>query len=262
MQLDHVTLEYGDGIAVLTLKHEEVMNALSLGMMADLNAALDDIGARKADTRCLVLTGAGKAFCTGLNLAGGVNDLGSTDPGALLRDVYHPFILRLRDLHCPIIAAVNGPAAGAGMSLAMLGDIILCSQKAYFLQAFRHVGVVPDCGSTWTLPRLVGRARAAELALFGDRLEASKALEWGLVNGISAPNGLMSEAMAMAARLAKGPPIALSLMRRLAWSSAENSFERQLEAEQEAQSVAGTSQDFREGVMAFIGRRPANFVGA
>jgi 2-(1,2-epoxy-1,2-dihydrophenyl)acetyl-CoA isomerase len=156
---------------------------------------------------------------------------------------------------------VNGAAAGAGMSFALMGDMILCARSAYFLQAFRRIGLVPDCGSTWLLPRLIGKARAIELSLMGERLPAEKALEWGLVNRVYDDAVLWEETMKLAHDLANGPTAALSLIRRLYWESAHNSFEDQLNLEFECQRHAGATEDFREGVTAFLEKRPAKFTG-
>ena len=149
------------------------------------------------------------------------------------------------DLHCPLVTAVNGPAAGAGMSFALMGDMILCARSSYFLQAFRRIGLVPDCGSTWLLPRMIGKARSVELSLMGERLPAEKALEWGLVNRVYDDAALMDEAMKLAHDLANGPTIALSLIRKLYWDSPENSFEEQLNLEFESQRVAGSRGRFQ-----------------
>jgi 2-(1,2-epoxy-1,2-dihydrophenyl)acetyl-CoA isomerase len=167
----------------------------------------------------------------------------------------------LRSLHCPLVTSVNGPAAGAGMSFALMGDMVLCARSAYFLQAFRRIGLVPDCGSTWLLPRLIGRARAIELSLMGERLSAEKALAWGLVNRVVDDAVLWDETMKLARELADGPTIALSLIRKLYWESPDNSFEEQLNLEFESQRSAGTTEDFREGVTAFFEKRPAKFRG-
>ena len=140
-------------------------------------------------------------------------------PGAALETAFHPFLRRLRNLHCPIVTSVNGPAAGAGMSFALMGDMILCARSSYFLQAFRRIGLVPDCGSTWLLPRLIGKARSVELSLMGERLPAEKALEWGLVNRVHDDAALMEETMKLAHELANGPTVALSLIRKLYWES-------------------------------------------
>lgn len=262
MSFKHCTLDFDGAVAVLTLDHQEVMNAVSTEMLGGLAEALDAIDEKRDAVRCVVLTGAGRAFCTGANLQGRNQEGGSrTRPGAVLETAFHPFLRRIRYLHCPLVTAVNGPAAGAGMSLALLGDMILCARSAYFLQAFRRIGLVPDCGSTWLLPRLVGKARAIELSLMGERLPAEKALEWGLVNRVYDDAALKGEAMKLARELASGPTVALSLIRKLYWDSSENSFEDQLNLEFQSQRVAGASADAREGVAAFLEKRPAQFAG-
>jgi 2-(1,2-epoxy-1,2-dihydrophenyl)acetyl-CoA isomerase len=262
MQFKHATLDIDGSVAVLKLDHQEVMNAVSVDMLGGLGEALDTIDDRKAEVRCLVITGAGRAFCTGANLQGRNNQTpGKSNAGVTLETAFHPFLRRLRNLHCPIVTSVNGPAAGAGMSFALMGDMILCARSSYFLQAFRRIGLVPDCGSTWLLPRLVGKARAVELSLMGERLPAEKALEWGLVNRVYDDALLMDETMKLAHELANGPTIALSLIRKLYWESPENSFEDQLNLESQSQRIAGTAEDFKEGVTAFLEKRPANFKG-
>jgi 2-(1,2-epoxy-1,2-dihydrophenyl)acetyl-CoA isomerase len=262
MQFTHVTLEIDGPVGVLTMDHQEVMNAVSMDMLGGLAEALDAIDERRAEVRCVVLTGAGRAFCTGANLQGRNKPTpGRSNAGAALETGFHPFLRRIRNLHCPLVTAVNGPAAGAGMSFALLGDMILMARSAYFLQAFRRIGLVPDCGSTWLLPRLVGRARAIELSLMGERLPAEKALEWGLVNRVHDDAVLMEEAMKLAHELANGPTIALSLIRQLYWESPDNSFEEQLNLEFQSQRIAGAAEDFREGVTAFLEKRPAKFTG-
>src|SRR2546423_3253350 len=260
MQFKHVTLDFEGPVAVLRLDHQEVMNAVSMDMLEGLAEALDAIDDKKAEVRCLVLTGAGRAFCTGANLQGR-NKPGKGNAGASLEIGFHPFLRRLRNLHCPIVTSVNGPAAGAGMSFALMGDMILCARSSYFLQAFRRIGLVPDCGSTWLLPRAIGKARSVELSLMGERLPAEKALDWGLVNRVYDDAKLMEETMKLAHELANGPTIALSLIRKLYWDSPENSFEDQLNLEFQCQRVAGAAEDFKEGVTAFLEKRPAKFKG-
>ena len=177
MQFKHVTLEIDGAVAILRLDHQEVMNAVSVDMLQGLGEALDAIDEKRNDVRCIVLTGAGRAFCTGANLQGRNMQAGSRrNAGVTLETAFHPFLRRLRELHCPLVTAVNGPAAGAGMSFALMGDIILAARSSYFLQAFRRIGLVPDCGSTWLLPRLIGKARAIELSLLGERLPAERDL--------------------------------------------------------------------------------------
>src|SRR5919112_1335895 len=230
-----------------------------MDMLGGLAEALDTIDDQKSELRCVVLTGAGRAFCTGANLQGRNNQKpGKSNAGASLEIGFHPF---LRNLHCPLVTAVNGPAAGAGMSFALMGDMILCARSAYFLQAFRRIGLVPDCGSTWLLPRMIGKARSVELSLMGERLPAEKALEWGLVNRVYDDAVLMAEAMKLAHELANGPTVALSLIRKLYWESPDNSFEDQLNLEFQFQRIAGAAEDFKEGVTAFLEKRPAKFKG-
>ena len=211
MQFRHCTLEIDGSVAVLRLDHQEVMNAVSMDMLGGLAEALDTIDEKRDAIRCVVLTGAGRAFCTGANLQGRNAPTGKrSSAGAALETGFHPFLRELRNLHCPLVTAVNGPAAGAGMSFALMGDMILAARSAYFLQAFRRIGLVPDCGSTWLLPRLVGKARSIELSLIGERLPAEKALEWGLINRVYDDGALMGEAMKLAHELANGPTVVLS----------------------------------------------------
>jgi 2-(1,2-epoxy-1,2-dihydrophenyl)acetyl-CoA isomerase len=263
MEFERASLELDGAVAVLRMNHPDVLNAVSPEMLKGMTDALDALAGSTAKTRCLVLTGSGRAFSTGANLQGrGANGPMPRGAGHTLETVFHPFIRRLRDLPYPIITAVNGPAAGAGMSIALMGDLVLCARSAYFLQAFRRIGLVPDCGSTWLLPRLIGRARAIELSLLGERLPAETALAWGLVNRVFDDEALMPEAIRLAHDLANGPTVALGLIRRLYWESPENSYEQQLDLECRSQRTAGASADFREGVTAFLEKRRAKFAGA
>lgn len=257
-----VKVETEDGVAVVTLNHPEVMNAISVDMLEGLIAALDFIEDRSNGVRCVVLTGAGKGFCAGANLQGrNTSTSKSGGAGSVLESHYHPILRRMRRLHCPILTAINGAAAGAGMSLSLMGDLKLAGKSAYFLQAFRRIGLVPDAGSTWMLPRLIGTARAMELSLLGEKLPAERALEWGLINRVYDDVELMNEAKKMAKELANGPTKALGLIRGLYWDSPENTFEEQLDLEFRTQRIAGASADFKEGVTAFLEKRPAKFRG-
>ena len=229
-------------VRTLTLNRPKALNSFTTAMHEALAAELQAAEA-DASVRCVVLTGAGRAFCTGANLQGRNNQKpGKSNAGASLETGFHPFLRRIRKLHCPLVTAVNGPAAGAGMSFALMGDMILCARSSYFLQAFRRIGLVPDCGSTWLLPRMIGKARSVELSLMGERLPAEKALEWGLVNRVHDDADLIAEAMKLAHDLANGPTIALSLIRKLYWDSSENSFEQQLNLEFESQRIAGSAR--------------------
>ena len=260
MKFNLVTLDVEDGTALLTLNHPEVMNAISTDMLEGIMDALDHVEDKANNVRCLVITGTGKGFCAGANLQGR-NTGDKRGAGSVLESHYHPILRRLRHLHCPIITAINGVAAGAGMSIALTGDLVLAAKSAYFLQAFRRIGLVPDAGSTWMLPRLIGLARAMELSLLGEKLPSEKALEWGLINRVYDDANLMTEAKKMASELANGPTVALGLIRKLYWTSPENSFEEQLDLEFRSQRVAGSSGDFKEGVTAFLEKRPAKFTG-
>jgi len=157
MEFERARLEREGAVAILSMNHPEVLNAVSAEMLKGLTDALDALAGSSDRTRCLVITGTGRAFSTGANLQGRGNDPMPRGAGQALETLYHPFLRRLRDLPYPIVTAVNGPAAGAGMSIALMGDLIVCARSAYFLQAFRRIGLVPDCGSTWLLPRLIGR---------------------------------------------------------------------------------------------------------
>ncbi|MDF1686262.1 MAG: enoyl-CoA hydratase/isomerase [Parvibaculaceae bacterium] len=260
MEFTRCTVEISEKIATLTLNHPEVMNAVSMEMLDGLSDAMDYIEDPANGVRAMILTGTGRGFCTGANLQGRADSSKAPDAGSALETHYHPFLRRLRNLPFPLITAVNGPAAGVGMSFALMGDMVLCAQSSYFLQAFRRIGLVPDGGSTWLLPRLVGKARAMELALLGEKLPAETALEWGLVNRVFADDQLMAEANTIAKSLADGP-YSLGLIRQLFLESTDNTYEEQLNMERQLQRDAGRSDDFKEGVKAFLGKRPAEFKG-
>src|SRR6202034_2612864 len=217
MEFERAKLEIDGQVGILKLNQPEVMNAVSPEMVGGLMKALDEVDRRHGEVRCLIITGEGRGFCAGANLQPTSGD--RVDAGMLLETVFHPFLRRLRELPVPLITAVNGAAAGVGMSFALMGDLVLCARSASFLQAFRRIGLVPDGGSTWLLPRLIGKARASELSLLGERLPAEKALEWGLVNRVHDDAALMDETMKLAHELANGPTIALTLIRKLYWES-------------------------------------------
>ncbi|HUJ48487.1 MAG TPA: enoyl-CoA hydratase/isomerase [Rhizomicrobium sp.] len=256
----HLTL-HGD-VAVLTMNHPEAMNAASAKMVRGMLAALDEIETPQSGIRALIFTGEGRGFCAGANLTEPPeHGAGPISVGYTLDKIYHPFLRRLRDLRMPIVTAVNGAAAGVGMSLALMGDIVIAARSAYFLQAFARIGLVPDGGSTWLLPRLIGVARAKELSLLAEKLPAEKALEWGLINRVCDDAALLDEALAIAGKLAKGPTATLVATRQLYFRSLDNTYEEQLEAEREAQERAAETEDFREGVRGFLQKTPPNFKG-
>ena len=242
-------------VAVLTLNHDATVNALSQAMVESLNAALDAVD--KGGFRALVLTGAGRGFCSGADM----KELPARrleGAGLVLERLFHPLFRRLRDLPMPIVTAVNGPAVGIGMSLALMGDLIVAARSSYFLLSFTHIGLVPDGGATFLLPRLIGLARARELALLAEKLSAERALDWGLVNRVVDDTQLMNEAIALAQRLADGPA-ALPLTRQLFWE--EKGYEAQIAREACAQQQAGATDDFAEGLAAFLEKREPNFSG-
>lgn len=262
MEFERTKLDIDGPVGIVTLNHPEVMNAVSAEMLGGLMKALDQIEDPKNGVRCMLMTGAGRGFCAGANLQpSGGGPSGSRDAGSVLETQYHPFLRRLRELPIPFVTAVNGAAAGVGMSFALMGDLVLCARSAYFLQAFRRIGLIPDGGSTWILPRLLGKARAMELSLLGEKLPAEKALEWGLINRVFDDADLIAKAREFASDLANGPTVALSLIRRLYWESADNTYEEQLNLERQMQRKAGNSADFGEGVRAFLEKRPAKFKG-
>jgi 2-(1,2-epoxy-1,2-dihydrophenyl)acetyl-CoA isomerase len=266
MSFEQLEFRLQDSVATLTLDDPAALNALSRPMLRGFNAALDQIEDPANAVRCVLLTGAGRAFCAGAHQIANdpadlLDDDGQPDLGKPLEEEYHPLLERLRDLHCPLITAVNGPAAGAGMSFALMGDLVLAARSAYFLQAFRRIGLMPDCGATFLLPRLVGWGRALELSLLGERLPAERALEWGLVNRVFDDDQLMPEALKLAGELAQGPTLALGLIRKAYWESVDNGYLEQLEVERDLQRLAGRSKDFLEGVAAFREKRPARFQG-
>ena len=264
MEYQRIRIEFKDRIVLLTLNHPEALNAVSLQMIRELNAVLDEIEDPARDARCLLITGEGRGFCAGANLSDPEKDMGGDtqpDLGAGLEKWYNPFLLRLRNLPMPIITAVNGPAAGVGMSFALMGDLVLAARSAFFLQAFRRIGLIPDGGATFILPRMIGFSRAMELSLLGERLPAEKALEWGMINRVYEDDELMSEALKLAEALAAGPTETLRLIRQAYWKSIDNTYEAQLKLERNLQQQAGQTHDFREGVAAFLEKRPAKFKG-
>jgi 2-(1,2-epoxy-1,2-dihydrophenyl)acetyl-CoA isomerase len=264
MKHGRIILETTGDVAVMTLNDPGVLNAFGQKLREDMTVAMDQVEAGRA--RCLVITGAGRAFCSGANLNDpdrAPRDRAAEARGEAKSDLeswYNPMFMRLRGLSIPIVTAINGMAAGAGMSLALTGDIRVAARSASFLQAFARIGLVPDCGSSWILPRLVGMARAMELSLLAERLPAETALSWGLINRIEEDAALMPRAMELAARLATGPS-SLGLIRQMYWQSMENSYGEQLDLEAKLQSQAGMTQDYAEGVAAFREKRPTRFEG-
>ncbi len=248
------------GIVTLVLNDPESLNSLSPSMIDALARRLTALRSLSAPVRCLVITGRGRAFSSGGNLKMmNTPELKARISSSLLQQLYHPLFRQLRDFPAPLVTSVNGVAAGAGMSLALMGDIILASKSAYFLQAFRNVGLVPDCGSSWMLPRLIGMARARELTLLGERLPAETAFEWGMINRLTEDEALAAETTEIARRIADGPLQAQTGIRRLYWASQHNSFEEQIDLEDQFQQVAKQGPEVAEGLAAFREKRKADF---
>jgi 2-(1,2-epoxy-1,2-dihydrophenyl)acetyl-CoA isomerase len=258
MEFEHIRLEQNPAsFATITLARPDRLNALSGQTVDELRAAVEAVAA--SDARCQLLSGEGRGFSSGADLAsgGGLPE----DAGEALEKHFNPMIEALFALDVPVVAAVNGPCAGAGCSLALAADIVLAGRSAYFLQAFVNIGLIPDAGATWLLPRLAGRARAMEMMLLGERVPAEKALEWGLVSRLVDDEFLMEEAVSLATRLARGPTVALGLVRKLARNAEQLSLTDALAAERVAQREAGNTQDFKSAVMAFLQKRQPRFEG-
>ena len=264
----HIQTETVDNIFKVTLNHPETLNALGDQIIRELREAIRFAGDPARGFRCLVLTGAGRAFCSGGNL-GMISEHTGDDahleqaPDPISLGTHHHYILKLlKELPFPVITAVNGPAAGLGFSYALAGDMIVAAKSAFFMAAFRNVGVSSDGGLSWTLPKIIGWARAKELLLMGNRLPAEQALEWGLVNRVFDDDTFMDETMALARELANGPTVALANIRQLAWEGWECGFAQQLDREERVQMETFATADAREGAMAMLEKRKAEFKGA
>ncbi|SFE67025.1 2-(1,2-epoxy-1,2-dihydrophenyl)acetyl-CoA isomerase PaaG [Roseivivax sediminis] len=250
------------GVLEITLNRPETLNAFNEAMHLGLRAAFDRANV-EPEIRAVLLTGAGRAFSSG-------QDLGDRDPrnwteppnlGRTLETFYNPLMRRIRGLDKPVVAAVNGVAAGAGANIALACDIVLAARSARFIEAFAKVGLVPDAGGTWMLPHLIGEARAKAIALTGEPVGAEDAAAWGMIWKAVEDDALMEEARALAARLAGGPTLGLGMTKRLIQGAAQRDFDTQLDAERDSQAKAGRSADYAEGVTAFLEKRAPRFQG-
>ncbi len=257
LTLSTMKLRYNKDIAVLSFTRESSLNALNTDFFADLQKVLEQLNSVN-EIRALIITGQGNGFCVGADL----KDLPigtDLDLGKSLRDNFIPMVEGITDLPMPTIAAVNGYAAGAGMGLMLSCDFAIAAKSANFVQAFINIGLVPDAGSTFFLPRFIGRARANKMMMLGENITAKDAVSIGLIYKSVDDGNLMEEAMKLAVKLAKKPTFALLQIRKLLNASHENTFNDQLEAEAEAQQIAGQSKNFKEGVAAFKEKREAEF---
>ncbi len=258
------TIEFNvdSGFATLTLNRPDRLNSFTIEMHEEVRTAMQKVH-EDASIRCLVITANGRGFCAGQDLSdravsteGGVPDLGES-----IEKYYNPLIESIMGLPKPVICAVNGVAAGAGASIALACDIVLAARSASFIQVFCKIGLVPDSGGTWNLPRAVGLARAKGLALLGDKLPAEQAEEWGLIWRCVDDDDLQFEARRLAAHFATQPTRGLGMIKKLLHESAANTLPEQLELEESTQRMLGQSHDYQEGVAAFLEKRPPEFKG-
>jgi 2-(1,2-epoxy-1,2-dihydrophenyl)acetyl-CoA isomerase len=260
MQYETILYETSNGVATIVLNRPSLLNAFNDTMINETIDALKRSG-RDAGIRCVVLTGSGRAFSSGQDLG----DVGSRDGNFSLaehlRHTYHRLILQMVRLEKPIIGAINGIAAGAGCGVALATDIRIASDKASFMLAFSRVGLVPDSGTNWFLPRLIGYARAYEMAVTAERVSAEKAEAWGMVNRVVPPDQLRETVNAWASSLAGGATLAFGLTKRAMKSAWGMSLPEALSYEAHLQEIAGRSHDYREGVGAFLEKREAQFTG-
>jgi 2-(1,2-epoxy-1,2-dihydrophenyl)acetyl-CoA isomerase len=263
-QLQTVNVTRSEGAATIELNRPEALNAWNEQFGIDLLAAVRDLAGDES-VRAVVVTGAGRGFSSGADLkdagAGQLGDDGRPDVYKRLTELYHPIMTTIREMPKPVVASVNGPAVGIGCSLALCCDLIVAAESAYFLLAFVNIGLVPDGGSSLFMPTRVGMARAAELMMLGERLPAERALEWGLINRVVADAELAKETAELAARLASGPTRSYAGAKRELNNWLYARMEEQLDLEARLQQEMTGSEDFVEGVMAFVQKRPASFSG-
>ncbi|MFV0386377.1 enoyl-CoA hydratase-related protein [Paracoccus sp. (in: a-proteobacteria)] len=255
--MSYQTIQFGiaDGIATLILNRPEVMNALNTRMRAEITQALTTL---PPEVRCVVLTGSGRAFCSGQDLQ---DADAAADLEATLRNEYEPMLHAVVNCPAPVIAAVNGTAAGAGANLALVADVVIAAESANFIQAFTRIGLIPDAGGTWAIPRAVGGARARGMMLFADAITARQAADWGMIWEALPDDGFAEGVAARARHLAGGPTAAYLSVRHAVAESFDNDLDDQLKLEARLQGQAGRSADFREGVAAFLEKRKARFTG-
>ncbi len=262
MDPDHIVSDAGGGVASITLNRPGKLNAFTAAMLVDFRTALEH-AARSDSVRAVLITGAGRAFCAGQDLSDRAVSPGSAPPdlGESLEHRYNPIVRLIRSMPKPVVVAVNGVAAGAGANLALSGDIVIAARSARFIQSFARIGLVPDSGGTYFLPRALGTARATGLALLGEALPAERAAEWGLIWQVVDDGELSAAAHTTAAALAAGPTAGYAKIKQAMAASLGNSLDEQLDLERDLQRAAGQSDDYREGVAAFMAKREPRFEG-
>lgn len=262
MRFGTILFDISDGIARLTFNRPDRLNSFTVQMHGEVRGALDEVAASGA--RVLVLTGAGRGFCAGQDLSDRAVAPGGdgVDLGESLENRYNPLIRKLTTLELPVICAVNGVAAGAGANIALACDIVIAARSAKFIQSFANIGLIPDSGGTSSLPRLAGQARALGLALTGEPLLAEKAEAWGLIWKCVDDDKLAAETDALAAKFASAPTKGLAATKKLIRESGARTLDEQLDIERDAQRTLGRSADYKEGVAAFMEKRPPNFSGS
>ena len=259
MSYEHILFEITDGVGVITLNRPKVFNSFNLPMAKEVQSALDACEA-DVNVRAILLTGEGRAFCAGQDLQE-ATDPNGPDMSTIVKESYNPIIQRLRKIEKPIISAVNGVAAGAGANIALSCDICIATESASFIQAFSKIGLIPDSGGTFILPRLIGAQKAAAYMMTGEKVTAEEAERVGMIYKVAADETFKEETMAFAAKMAKMPTKGLGLTKRLLNESYSNNLDAQLQREDDLQSEAGNTYDYKEGVNAFLEKRKPIFKG-
>jgi 2-(1,2-epoxy-1,2-dihydrophenyl)acetyl-CoA isomerase len=258
MSYESISVTTADGVARVTLNRPDRLNSFTRAMHSELRDALGNLG----DARVVILTGAGRGFCAGQDLNDRAVAPGETvDLGETVEESWNPLIRTLASLPQPVIARVNGVAAGAGANIALACDLVIAAKSAKFIQSFSALGLIPDSGGSWHLPRLLGQARALGLALTGEALPAEKAADWGLIWKAVDDDGLDAEVDAVASKLASLPPLGLAAIKQIIRTSWSRTLDEELDLQRDEMRRLGFTQDYREGVAAFLEKRPAKFEG-
>ncbi|MBJ9579939.1 enoyl-CoA hydratase, phenylacetic acid degradation [Acinetobacter baumannii] len=262
MDYQNIIAEEKNGVGYLTFNRPKALNSFNVDMHREV-AEILNLWTKNPDVRCVVISGEGRGFCAGQDLGDRVVDPNAEAPdlGYSIETYYNPLIKTIVNMPKPVICAVNGVAAGAGANIALACDLVIAAKSANFVQAFCRLGLVPDSAGTWFLPRAVGHARAMGLALLGDKLPAETAKEWGMIWDVVEDNELKTKVTELAERLAKQPTFGLSLIKKAIHQSSNNTFDEQMLLERDLQRIAGRSEDYREGVQAFMNKREPNFKG-